>query len=72
MTFRRSPEESIVQEFEREFGHEILKSNRLRVTILMGVLGSALMVVPILSVFSFNTFKPHFTVGSRASCFRFS
>ena len=61
MTFRRPQrEESIVQEFEREFGHEILKSNRLRVTILMGVLGSALMVVPILSVFSFEHFQSAF------------
>jgi adenylate cyclase len=61
MTFRRSKnDDSMVHLFEREFALEILKSDRLRVTILICVMASALMVVPILSVFSFEHFQSAF------------
>ena len=61
MTFRRSKnDDSMVHLFEREFALEILNSDRLRVTILMCVMASALMVVPILSVFSFEHFQSAF------------
>src|SRR5262245_52494150 len=61
MSFPRSkPEDGIVQQFEREFALEIIKSDRLRVTILMCVLAAALVVVPVLSLFSSTSFESAF------------
>jgi len=60
MTFRSKPENSIVQQFEREFSLEILKSDRLRVTILMCALASAVLIGPLLSVFAFEDFQAVF------------
>src|SRR6185295_11151284 len=60
MTFRSKPENSIVQQFEREFSLEILKSDRLRVTILMCALASAVLIGPLLSVFAVAYFQAVF------------
>jgi len=43
-----------------ELGMEILKSDRLRITILVGVIGSALLVVLLLSIFSYEQFQRAF------------
>lgn len=61
----------MVQMFEREFALEILKSDRLRVTILMCAMTSALMVVPILSVFSFEHFQSAFNGRFKMFLFTF-
>jgi len=54
---QRKHERSISSAFEREFALEVLKSDRLRVTILIGVIVSALLVVSGLILFSFEQFK---------------
>jgi adenylate cyclase len=46
--------------FEHEFALETLKSDRLRVTILMGAVGATLISVLLLSVFSFEQFQRAF------------
>ena len=46
--------------FDREFQLEILRSDRLRVTTLIGVILSAVLVVLILAVFSYEQFDRAF------------
>ena len=46
--------------FEREFAREILKSDRLRVTILIGVIITALLIVLGVASFGFNQFQRAF------------
>ena len=59
--FRRSKQqESIAQLFEREFALEILKSDRLRVTILIYVLGIAALLGPAFSIILFEDFRNQF------------
>jgi len=60
MTPRTHRHDSISQVFEREFALEILKSDRLRITMLMCVLAVAALVIPVLSVFSFENFQSSF------------
>lgn len=60
MTLRTNQRDSISQLFEREFALEILKSDRLRITMLMCVFAVAALVVPVLSVFSFENFQSSF------------
>lgn len=60
MTLRTNQRDSISQVFEREFGLEILKSDRLRITLLMSVFAVTALIVPVLSVFSFENFQSSF------------
>jgi len=61
VTFRLSKEHSTTAKaFEREFAHEILKSDKLRVTILIGVILSALLIVLIVALLGFEQFKRSF------------
>ena len=61
MTFRLPKEHSTTAKaFEREFAHEILKSDKLRVTILIGVILSALLIVLIVALLGFEQFKRSF------------
>ena len=61
VTFRSRKEHSTTANaFEREFAREILKSDRLRVTILMGVIISALLIVLGVASFGFNQFQRTF------------
>src|SRR5512138_1080810 len=46
--------------FEREFALEILKSDKLRVTILIGVILSALVIVLIIALLGFEQFQRTF------------
>jgi len=61
VTFRLPKEHSTTAKaFEREFAREILKSDRLRVTILMGVIITALLIVLGVAGFGFNQFQRAF------------
>ena len=60
MTPRTHRHESMSQVFEREFELEILKSDRQRITMLMCVLAVAALVIPVLSMFSFENFQSSF------------
>ena len=60
MTPRTHRQHSISQVFEQEFALEILKSDRQRITMLMCVLAVAALVIPVLSVFSFEDFQSSF------------
>ena len=60
MTPRTNQRDSISQLFEREFALEILKSDRLRITLLIGVFAVTALIVPVLSVFSFENFQSSF------------
>jgi adenylate cyclase len=61
MTLRLPKEHSTTANaFEREFAREILKSDRLRVTILMGVIITALLIVLGVAGFGFNQFQRAF------------
>ena len=61
MTNRRSKKKtSISSAFENEFALEILKSDRLRITILMGVICSAILFVLVLLAFAFEQFRRAF------------
>ena len=46
--------------FENEFALEILKSDRLRITILMSVICSAILFVLLLVAFAFEQFRRAF------------
>ncbi|HWS99796.1 MAG TPA: hypothetical protein VN256_05925, partial [Pyrinomonadaceae bacterium] len=52
--FRR--ERAAPDEFERGFALEVLESDRLRVTILLGILAFTLLVQACLSLFSYEHF----------------
>lgn len=60
MTIRTNQSDSISQLFEREFALEILKSDRLRITLLMFVFTVAALIIPVFSVFSFENFQSSF------------
>ncbi|HEY8225360.1 MAG TPA: adenylate/guanylate cyclase domain-containing protein [Pyrinomonadaceae bacterium] len=60
MTPRTHRQHSISQVFEQEFALEILKSDRQRITMLMCVLAVAALVIPVISVFSFENFQSSF------------
>lgn len=61
MTFHRPKKQnSLSQAFEQEFALEILKSDRLRVTILMSAMAAAMILVLALAVFSFEHFQRAF------------
>jgi len=61
MTFQRPKRERANSSaFESEFALETLKSDRLRVTILIGAVTATLMSVLILAVFSFEEFQRAF------------
>src|SRR5678815_3731557 len=60
MTLRTNQHESISQLFEREFALEILKSDRLRITILICAIGVAALVIPVISLFTFENFQSSF------------
>src|SRR5580765_8555405 len=46
--------------FESEFAREVLVSDQLRVTILIGVIASAVLVVAVLLISSFDEFRRAF------------
>ncbi|HLO00531.1 MAG TPA: adenylate/guanylate cyclase domain-containing protein, partial [Pyrinomonadaceae bacterium] len=61
MTFRRRKRNAnLLTAFESEFALEVLKSDRLRVTILIGVIMSAVVVVATLAALSLDQFKRAF------------
>jgi len=61
VTFRfRKEHLRTAKAFEREFALEILKSDRLRVTILIGVIVAALLIVLAVAALGSNEFKPAF------------
>jgi adenylate cyclase len=60
MRRRRNKRSTISSAFEHEFALEILRSDQLRVTILMGVIGSALVLLWVLSIFFFAQFQSTF------------
>ena len=61
MTFRLIKEHGTTPKaFEREFALEILKSDKLRVTILIGVILSALLIVLIVALLGFEQFQRSF------------
>jgi adenylate cyclase len=60
MSPRMNQDDSISRLFEREFALEILKSDRLRITLLMCVLAITALVLPVFSVFSFENFQSSF------------
>ncbi len=61
VTFRLPKEHrTTAKAFEREFTREILKSDRLRVTILIGVILTALLIVLGVASFGFNQFQRAF------------
>ena len=60
MTLRPNQHDSISQQFEREFALEILKSDRLRITILICAIGVAALAIPVISLFTFENFQSSF------------
>ena len=62
MTLRRSSKKrvSISHAFENEFALEVLRSDQLRVTILMGVIGAALVAVAALMLIAIEQFRRSF------------
>lgn len=60
MTLRTNQHDSISQLFEREFALEILKSDRLRITMLICAIGVTALVIPVISVFTFENFQSSF------------
>lgn len=60
MTFRRRKHRSLTSAFESEFALEVLKSDQLRITILLGVIMSALLVVLTMVVFYYEQFRRAF------------
>ncbi len=61
MMFRHSKNQSSTSNaFENEFALEVLKSDRLRVTILIGVLISAQVILAGLTALSFEQFQRTF------------
>jgi hypothetical protein len=61
MTLRRRKRPAIDHEaFEKEFAFESLKSDRLRVTILMGAIVSALLIVLVMVLFFYDEFQTAF------------
>jgi adenylate cyclase len=60
MRFRRRKHRSLSSAFESEFALEVLRSDKLRVTILLGVIVSAVLVVSVLLVASFEQFRRAF------------
>lgn len=68
MTFRSIKEHGTTPKaFEREFALEILKSDKLRVTILIGVILSALLIVLIVALLGFEQFQRSFHGNFRGS-----
>lgn len=59
MKLRRS-KGRFIGTFESEFAREVLVSDQLRVTILIGVIASAVLVVALLLIFSFDEFQRAF------------
>ena len=57
MTPRANQHDSISQQFEREFALEILKSDRLRITMLICAIGVSAIVIPVTSIFTFEKFS---------------
>src|SRR4029078_4173674 len=55
--------------FEREFGIESLKSERLRVTILMGAIISSVAVLFLITLFFFEQFNTTFRGNARKFLF---
>lgn len=70
MTIRRLKQRSLTNAFENEFAVEVLRSDQLRVTILMGVIGSSALVVTGLLIISFEQFRRSF--HGKVSGFMFS
>lgn len=60
MRFRRAKQRSLTSAFESEFALEVLRSDQLRVTILIGVIVSAVLVVSTLLTFSYEQFRRAF------------
>lgn len=60
MRFRRPKQRSLTSTFESEFALEVLRSDQLRVTILIGVIVSAVLVVSGLLITSFEQFRRAF------------
>src|SRR6185503_8258894 len=60
MTLPTNQHDSISQQFEREFALEILKSDRLRITMLICAIGVSAIVIPVTSVFTFENFQSSF------------
>jgi adenylate cyclase len=62
VTLRRSKttRRSISHEFEKEFALEVLRSDQLRVTILIGAIASALVVVIALMIIDLEQFRSSF------------
>jgi adenylate cyclase len=61
MMLQQSKEQSTISSaFENEFALEVLKSDKLRVTILVGAVSSALLLLLILSVSTFEEFQRTF------------
>ena len=67
---RRRKRQAIDHEaFEKEFAFESLKSDRLRVTILIGAIISALLIVLLMMLFFYDDFQNAFH-GNKGSKIR--
>ena len=66
MTLRRNKRAAVDHDaFENEFALESLKSDRLRVTILIGAIGSSVLLITVMSLLFFEQFQTVFHGNSR-------